>query len=79
MTAAVAGVASWAIFAASTPGQKRPLGIEVDPTLSYVHRDGFAVALEHGVLFPLSGLDNPVQHLDAKPAQLVRLRLAFVF
>ena len=79
LTAAVAGIASWAVYAASTPGQRRPLGIEVDPTLSYMHRDGFAVALEHGVLFPLAGLDNPVQHLDAKPAQLVRLRLAFVF
>jgi uncharacterized protein (TIGR04551 family) len=79
LTGAVAGIASWAVYAQSTPGQRRPLGIEVDPTLSYGHRDGFAVALEHAVLFPLSGLDNPVQHLDAKPAQLVRLRIAFLF
>ncbi len=79
LTASVAAVYSQAIYAQSTPGQRHPLGIEVDPTLSYGHRDGFAVALEHAVLFPLSGLDNPVQHLDAKPAQLVRLRLAFLF
>ena len=79
LTGSVAGIASWAVYAQSTPGQRRPLGVEIDPTLTYGHRDGFAVALEHAVLFPLAGLDNPVQHLDAKPAQLVRLRLAFLF
>ena len=45
--------------AASTPGQKAPLGVEIDPTLAYGSRDGFNIALEHAVLFPLSGLDNP--------------------
>ena len=78
LSAGVAAVASWAQYATSTPGGKRPLGIEIDPTLAYAH-SGFYAALEHGILFPLSGLDNPVAHLDAKPAQLIRLRLAFAF
>jgi uncharacterized protein (TIGR04551 family) len=77
--ASVAGIASWAVYSASAPGQKHPLGIEIDPTLAYASADGFAVALEHAVLFPLAGLDNPTAHLDAKTAQLVRVRLAFVF
>jgi uncharacterized protein (TIGR04551 family) len=79
LEAQVAAVGSWAVFAEATPGQKHPLGVEVDPTLAYVTRDGFAAALEHAVLFPLSGLDNPTAHLDAKTAQLIRLRLAYVF
>jgi uncharacterized protein (TIGR04551 family) len=77
--AQVASVASMAAYALSTPGGKLPLGVEVDPTLSYSNGDGFLVALEYGVLFPLAGLDNPVHHLSAQPAQLARVRLNYVF
>jgi uncharacterized protein (TIGR04551 family) len=79
LTASVAAVGSMAVYAASAPGGSRPLGIEVDPTLAYEAREGFRVALEDAVLFPLEGLDNPALRLQAKPAHLVRLRLAFVF
>jgi hypothetical protein len=41
--------------------------------------DGFGAALEYAALFPFAGLDNPVAHLNAKPAQLVRLRLMYRF
>ncbi|MBI5545790.1 MAG: hypothetical protein HY901_18020, partial [Deltaproteobacteria bacterium] len=44
-----------------------------------VSRDGFQAALEYAVLFPLAGLDNPSQGLVAKPAQLMRLHLAYLF
>ena len=79
LTASLAGVASFAVMASSAPGQKSPLGVELDPTLSYASRDGFGAALDYGALFPLAGLDNPALGLKAKPAQLVRLRLSFVF
>ena len=79
LSAQVAGVASTAVFPSSTPGGKAPLGVEIDPSLAYGSRDGFAFALEYGVLFPLAGLDNPVEHLSAKPAQLARLRLMYRF
>jgi uncharacterized protein (TIGR04551 family) len=79
LTASLAGVASFAVTSASTPGQKSPLGVELDPTLSYASRDGYGVALDYGVLFPLAGLDNPALGLGAKPAQLVRARMSFVF
>lgn len=79
ITASIAAIASSAIYASSTPGGQKPLGIEVDPTLSWESRDGFHVALEHAILFPLGGFDNPELHLAAKPAQLLRLRLAYVF
>lgn len=79
LSASLAAVASWAVEATSTPGGRSPLGVEIDPTLAYENRDGFAAALEHAALFPLSGLDNPRLHASAQPAQLVRLRLSFVF
>lgn len=79
LTASLAGVASFAAMIASTPGQASPLGIELDPTLTYRSRDGFGVALEHAVLFPLAGLDNVPQNLKARPAQLARVRLMYTF
>jgi uncharacterized protein (TIGR04551 family) len=77
----VAGVASWAVYALSAPGDKHPLGIEIDPTLAYQTREGFLAALDYGVLFPLAGLDNVnvTPTLTAHPAQLARLRLQFFF
>jgi uncharacterized protein (TIGR04551 family) len=79
LTASLAAVASWAVNAESAPGQKRPLGVELDPTLAYASRDGFQVALEQATLFPLSGLDNRELGLSAEPAQLWRLRLTHGF
>jgi len=73
----LAAVASWSVYASSTPGGERPLGVELDPTLEYHSDNGFAVRLEYAALFPLSGLDNTELGLDAKPAQLLRLHLAF--
>lgn len=75
----VAAIVSFAVEPTSTPSGKRPLGVELDPTLSYESRDGFAAALEYGVLFPLSGFDNPAAKLNARPAQLVRVRLVYAF
>ncbi len=74
-----AAIASWAVQPASTPGNRNALGVELDPTLYYGSRDGFGVALEQGTLFPQAGLDNPVDHLRAKPAQLWRARLMYAF
>lgn len=79
LTASLAGVASTAIYASSTPGNARPLGIELDPQIAYSGREGLFVALEGGTLFPLAGLDNPELHLNAKLAGLVRLRIAYLF
>jgi uncharacterized protein (TIGR04551 family) len=79
LTASLAAIASFAVNPESAPGQKRPLGIELDPTLAYASRDGFEVALEQATLFPLAGLDNPELGRSAEPAQLWRLRLTHGF
>jgi uncharacterized protein (TIGR04551 family) len=75
----LAVVASWAVYAASTPGGKNALGVEFDPTLMYRHRDGFAAAIDYGLLLPGAGFDNPTLNLKAKPAQVAKLRLLYQF
>ena len=77
LQASVAAIGSYALYAENTPGGKAPLGVEIDPTLAYASRDGFGVALEYAVLFPLAGLDNPVAHMSAFPAQLARVRVMY--
>ncbi len=75
----LAGVLSRAVETSSTPGGDAWLGFELDPTLSYRSRDGFSVALEHAILFPMAGLDNPDLRLVAKEAQIGRLRVMYMF
>jgi uncharacterized protein (TIGR04551 family) len=79
LTAHLYAVSSFAMEPTSAPGNDRPLGIEVDPSLAYATPDGFFAALEYGVLFPLGGLDNPMLGLRSQPAQLLRLRLTYAF
>ena len=79
LTVALAVIASRALHADSTPGGAAPLGVEFDPTVAYESRDGFTLALEHAVLLPLSGLDNPATGQSARPAQLLRLRAVYLF
>lgn len=67
-----------ALYAASTPGNDANLGLEVHGALRWEARDGFDALLEYAVLVPFAGLSNPVAGLDAQPAQLLRLRLAWV-
>ena len=56
-------------------------GSEVAATLDELLRlsGGWSIVLEYAALFPLAGLDNPELGLSAKPAQLLRLRLAYGF
>lgn len=75
----LAAVASTALYATSTPSGSRPLGFEVDPTISYRSRDGFGIVLGAGVLVPFSGLDNPARNLPARLAGVVQLRMHYVF
>ena len=79
LTASLVGIASWANYASSTPGGKKYLGFEVDPTLAYTSDDGFSAAFEHAILLPGAGLNNPDLGLKAKAAQVYRLRLTFAF
>jgi uncharacterized protein (TIGR04551 family) len=79
LTFSVAVIAAWAVQPTSTPGGKNALGLELDPTLLYRHRDGFSCALEHGAYFPGAAFDNPAQNLKARPAQVLKLRLMYQF
>lgn len=68
-----------ALYASSTPGGDQNLGLELQSALHWVAKDGFDALLEYAVLFPFAGLSNPAQGLEARPAQLLRLRLAWIF
>jgi uncharacterized protein (TIGR04551 family) len=78
LSATAAVIASSAVQAASTPSGKAPLGVEVDPSLVF-ETHAFLAALDYAVLFPLAGFENLQAHLSPKPAQLVRLRLNYLF
>lgn len=71
-------IVSRAVESSSTPSGKGPLGVEVDPSLVF-ETHAFLAALDYAVLFPLAGFDNNVTGQTAKPAQLVRLRLNYLF
>ena len=78
VSAHAAVIASSAVQKTSTPSGKAPLGVEIDPSLVFETK-AFLAALDYAVLFPLEGFDNTVANLSAKPAQLVRLRLNYLF
>lgn len=78
LSATTAVIASSAVEGASTPSGKSPLGVEIDPSLVF-EMPAFLAALDYAVLFPLSGFDNVVANLAPKPAQLIRLRLNYLF
>jgi uncharacterized protein (TIGR04551 family) len=76
LTVDLAAVGSMAIEPASTPGGARPLGVELDPGVTWRSRDGFSLAAEYAVLFPLEGLDGANA---ARTAHLFRLRAMFSY
>ncbi|MFB6373914.1 MAG: hypothetical protein ABEN55_12570 [Bradymonadaceae bacterium] len=45
----------------------------------YRNKRGFFLALDYGVLFPFAGLDNRVDNVPAKPAQLLKLTAMYEF
>nr|HEX4314457.1 TIGR04551 family protein [Kofleriaceae bacterium] len=79
LEAGAALIDSYAVDATSTPSGQRALGVELDPELRYASRDGFATTLDYGVLFPGAAFDNPTAHLEARTAQIIRVRVVFAF
>ena len=78
ISATLALIASRAVEANSTPSGKAPLGVEMDPSFIF-ETHAFLAALDYAVLFPLAGFDNTITNQTAKPAQLIRLRLNYLF
>ncbi|MCW5801586.1 MAG: alpha/beta fold hydrolase [Deltaproteobacteria bacterium] len=70
-------IASWAIEPTSTPSGAGGLGVELDPQLRYVSADGLSATLDYGLFLPGAAFDSTT--LQARPAQALRLRVAFVF
>lgn len=71
-------IASFAVSPESPPGQKSPLGVELDLGARYRFDNNFIVQLGLGVLFPLAGLDNLELGLRAKPAVALHALVGFL-
>ena len=71
-------ITSLAMEPESTPSGERPLGVELDLSVSYRMEWGFLLRADYGVLFPLEGLNNTRLGLDAEPAQVLHIILAYV-
>jgi uncharacterized protein (TIGR04551 family) len=65
---------SQAIYAESTPGNSRPLGVELDTGLTYTSGSGFIFYGQWGILQPLDGFGK-----DLKRGQNLSLGLAVKF
>ncbi len=73
------GIFSFAAEPSSTPGLKAPLGVELDPSLTYKSGDNFSAALDYALLLPLKGLDHPEAGLVAQTAHLLKIKLSYLF
>lgn len=78
-SAGLSAISSWAVEPTSTPSGSRYLGLEIDPTLAYTAYDTFVVSAEYAAYFPGAAFDNPREGLEARAAQLFRLRMGFGF
>jgi uncharacterized protein (TIGR04551 family) len=72
-------ISSFALNEQTPPGQKSPLGVEVDVLAAYRYDEAFELRLAFGTLFPLAGLSNPALGLDAEPAVTLHTVMAYLF
>lgn len=74
---------SQALYSESTPsGANSGLGVEIDVGARYETEDGFVAGIDWGILFPLSGLQEPPGSLnrpDFETAQALRGTLGIKF
>jgi len=75
LTAAL--IASFAMEKDTPPGGERPLGVEVDLGVRYRIERACLISATYGVLAPLGGLRNARLGIDASPAQVFHLLLAY--
>jgi len=78
LSAESALIASSALEPASTPGGRRPLGVELDLGLRYRFEQAFEVSATYGVLFPLAGLRNNRLGLDPEPAHVFHMVMGYL-
>jgi uncharacterized protein (TIGR04551 family) len=70
-------ISSFAMESTSTLSGERPLGVELDTSLTYTLEPGFVFQLAYGVLFPLAGFRNVTLGLQPEPAHTMHLILAY--
>ncbi len=82
----VAGIYSQALIKEATLGQAEPLGVELNAHIKWASKDGYSLAVDYGILFPLPGLSyaeiqngQRVERMAAGIAQRVLIRLNIDF
>jgi uncharacterized protein (TIGR04551 family) len=66
-------------YKTNTPGQQRPLGLELNAGITYDTSDRLRVGLAYGVLIPFDGLSNFVTQQNPSVAHAVRFITAIPF
>jgi uncharacterized protein (TIGR04551 family) len=75
----LAMIYSQAWYIENTPGQARPLGLELNAGITYDTSDRFHAGLAYGLLIPFDGLRNQVSGQNPSIAHAVRMILAIPF
>lgn len=82
----VAGIYSQALIREATLGQSEPLGVELNAHVKWASKDGYSLAIDYGILFPLPGLSyaeiqngQRVERMAASIAQRIQIRLGVSF
>lgn len=82
----VAGIYSQALIREATLGQSEPLGVELNAHVKWASKDGYSLAVDYGILFPLPGLSyaemqngQRVERMAASIAQRIQIRLGVNF
>ncbi len=82
----VAGIYSHALIPEATLGQAAPLGVELNAHVKWASKDGYSLAVDYGILFPLPGLSfaeiqngQRVERMAAGIAQRIQIRLGVNF
>jgi uncharacterized protein (TIGR04551 family) len=75
----VSAMYAQAWYAENTPGQRKPLGLELNVGITYDTSDRLRVGLAYGVLIPFDGLSNFATQVNPSVAHAVRFITAIPF
>ena len=70
---------SRALYAESTPGLARPLGVEAMLDLTWYWRHGLEITADYAFLYPLAGFRDAFAGVDPSPAHAAELHLGVRF
>ena len=67
-----------AFYKENTPGQAKPLGVELNLGITYDTSDRFHTGFAYGLLLPFSGLNNPTPPLGLSGSSSIAHAMKFI-